>query len=88
MLSYGLISEGIPERLHPKSFRSTFEVNTHVWATKQQRYVPYVKVRCQRLVGVPSLLTWETGSNVLARPPHVQGATTAHNRSSTRIMRQ
>lgn len=45
MLSYGLISEGIPERLHPKSFRSTFEVNTHVWATKQQRYVPYVKVR-------------------------------------------
>jgi hypothetical protein len=45
MLSYGLISEGIPERLHPKSFRSTFEVNTHVWATKQQRYVPYVRVR-------------------------------------------
>lgn len=44
MLSYGLISESIPERLHPKSFRSTFEINTHVWATRQQRYVPYVKV--------------------------------------------
>jgi len=46
MLSYGLISEGIPERLHPKSFRSTFELNTHVWATRQQRYTPYVKVCC------------------------------------------
>lgn len=44
MLSYGLIGEGVPERLHPKSFRSTFEVFTHVWATRQARYKPYVKV--------------------------------------------
>jgi hypothetical protein len=44
MLSYGLISEGIPERMHPKSFRSTFETHTHVWATRQPRYTPYVKV--------------------------------------------
>lgn len=44
MLSYGLISEGIPERMHPKSFRSTFETHTHVWATRQERYTPYVKV--------------------------------------------
>jgi hypothetical protein len=51
MLSYGLISEGIPERMHPKSFRSTFETHTHVWATRQPRYTPYVKVCLQMHCG-------------------------------------
>eukprot|EP00775_Hariotina_reticulata_P012528 gene12528-12661_t len=43
MVSFKLIGEGVPERLHPKSFRSSFEVNTNIWATLQPEYRPYVQ---------------------------------------------
>jgi hypothetical protein len=51
MLSYGLVSQGIPERMHPKSFRGTFEASTHVWATQQPRLVPHTRV-ISRVVAV------------------------------------
>jgi hypothetical protein len=44
MSSYNLILDGVPERIHPKSFRSTFEVNTNVWASREPRFIPYLEV--------------------------------------------
>jgi hypothetical protein len=44
MASYNLILDGVPERLHPKSFRSTFEINTNVWASREPRFMPYLEV--------------------------------------------
>jgi hypothetical protein len=44
MSSYNLILDGVPERIHPKSFRSSFEVNTNVWASREPRFTPYLEV--------------------------------------------
>ncbi|KAF6258050.1 hypothetical protein COO60DRAFT_1701519 [Scenedesmus sp. NREL 46B-D3] len=43
MASYNLILDGVPERIHPKSFRSAFEINTNVWASREARFMPYLE---------------------------------------------
>uniref|UniRef100_A0A383VNT6 Methyltransferase FkbM domain-containing protein n=1 Tax=Tetradesmus obliquus TaxID=3088 RepID=A0A383VNT6_TETOB len=43
MTSHNLILDGVPERLHPKSFRSAFEINTNVWASREPRFTPYLE---------------------------------------------
>jgi hypothetical protein len=45
MSSLKLLGEGVPERLHPKSFRSSFETNTNIWASRQPELWPYLQVR-------------------------------------------
>jgi hypothetical protein len=43
MAQGGLIVDGIPERFHPKSFRSVINFNTNVWATRLPRFAPHVR---------------------------------------------
>ncbi|KAI8471235.1 MAG: hypothetical protein J3K34DRAFT_458460 [Monoraphidium minutum] len=42
MVTLGLIVDGIPERLHPKSFRATISFNTNIWASRAPRFKPYL----------------------------------------------
>jgi hypothetical protein len=37
MVQLGLDNQGIPERLHPKSFHSAFGHNTNVWASRESK---------------------------------------------------
>jgi hypothetical protein len=37
MQQLGLDNQGIPERLHPKSFHSAFGHNTNVWASRESK---------------------------------------------------
>lgn len=43
MAAYQLLGQGVPERLHPKSLRATFEVATSIWASRQPRFVPHLQ---------------------------------------------
>lgn len=38
-----LQGHGIPERLHPKSFRAVFGFNTNIWATRDPQFVRFVQ---------------------------------------------
>jgi hypothetical protein len=57
MITYNLILDGVPERMHPKSFRSAFEINTNVWASREPRFMPYLEVREFPAVG--ALQQWQ-----------------------------
>lgn len=37
MVELGIANQGIPERLHPKSFHANFAHNTNVWATRNKQ---------------------------------------------------
>jgi len=43
MLSLHLINDGIPERCHPKSFRSVIAINTNIWASRDPAFKPYLQ---------------------------------------------
>jgi hypothetical protein len=42
-VSQRLVIDGIPERYHPKSFRSVINFNTNVWATRLARFAPHLQ---------------------------------------------
>lgn len=52
MLDLQLIGNQVPERLHPKSFRSSFEGTTHIWASRDPRFAPYLQVDMQQAVSI------------------------------------
>ena len=43
MQSLRLINDGIPERCHPKSFRSIIAINTNIWASRDPAFKPYLQ---------------------------------------------
>lgn len=43
MVNLALVVDGMPERFHPKSFRSVISFNTNVWASRLPRFVPYLR---------------------------------------------
>lgn len=68
MMSLQLIGDGLPERLHPKSFRSSFEVDTNIWASRDARFIPYLQVSGHsKAVSSSASSTWE-GCLILLGP--------------------
>jgi hypothetical protein len=43
MANLGLVVDGMPERFHPKSFRSVININTNVWASRLPAFLPHLK---------------------------------------------
>lgn len=39
MVELGMHNNGIPERLHPKSFHANFAHNTNIWATRNKQVI-------------------------------------------------
>ncbi|GBG00148.1 hypothetical protein Rsub_12839 [Raphidocelis subcapitata] len=43
MVNLALLVDGMPERFHPKSFRSVINFNTNVWASRLERFLPHLR---------------------------------------------
>jgi len=42
-VNLALLIDGIPERFHPKSFRSIINFNTNVWASRLPKFTPHLR---------------------------------------------
>jgi hypothetical protein len=43
MVNLALLVDGMPERFHPKSFRSVINFNTNVWASRLPKFLPHLR---------------------------------------------